>query len=364
MTLYPGSSPWVAVLGQQAALKDQARSRVHTLLFSAPGPFSTGAPSPPTNVVFDEADKDFGGTPAADLADWGPLDMDALLREVEMSLIKRCRGFDRGCGRAGSTWAAEELRLLERADVRLVQVVCRMAGFVGTCTFGAHLSTAILNFPLLAGQSAGRYTKETFRHVTCPVDEETGMGRRGLVGAYLRVVLRAVVAKTELPAMEMVIKIAASRPGSGELTDEYKAWLRSFATDEAIGAAQMEFLERRAKSQRLRRDKRVDPGSEELRYHFLNGVDRAGVVTLALIETIGSLKLPVAIKEALPEDLVKMGWSYDVRPDGSVRYWRRELKAARQGNMVREGVFKVTMDGKVLELLGANPREAALKPRH
>ncbi|KAK4446020.1 hypothetical protein QBC34DRAFT_412235 [Podospora aff. communis PSN243] len=391
-------SPWIAALNQQAAhnTNPQTRATVVRLLFSSPDALypsnSTNAAIKGINqeykaackevaamdaardkyiaiVVFDEVDKDFGGSsPGADPSSWdASADMDTLLREVEMALIKRCRAFDRGSSgpnmETPCAWTAAELDSPERVDIRLLAILHRMIAHLATSAFYSQISRAKGWMPWLEGRSLSRVVKETYRHVICPADEETGPGRKKLADAYFKAFVRAVVAATKPTEQssikfiaEMGSKIRGSRSAQGNLSDEYKEWLRSFTTDEAIVAAQVEFLQRRAKSRRLREDRRVVSQSPELRYHFLNGVDRPGAVTLALVQTneSGSLRLPVAIKEVLPEDLAAMGWVCDVRPDGSVSYWRRGVGRASKDGISREGIFKFGMHGEVIELLSAS----------
>ncbi|KAK0646918.1 hypothetical protein B0T16DRAFT_414455 [Cercophora newfieldiana] len=396
----PESRPWTAALDQQAAHNSNS-VKAANLLFSSPGPFSPSisisAMNPATkgiaekfkadcdeitamdaerdkyiaSVVFDEVDKDFYGVVGVDRSAWNAsADFDALLREVEMALLKRCRVFDRGS--PSCPWTAAELDSPDRVDIRLAQMLQRMVMHLATVSFTGQMHRAQVQLPWLKGQSMSREIKETFRHVVCPVDEETGPGRNRLVSAYFKALLRVVVAATKptKPAskkllVETVSQIRRSRSTTGELSNEYKDWLRSLTTDEAIAAAQIEFLERRAKSCRLRLDKRVVSKSSELQYQFLSGVDRPGTATLALIQTSesGSSRLPVAIKEVAPEDLAKMGWVCDVRPDGSVLYWRRGISSACRGGMVRRGIFKLGMHGEVLELLSASPIELPLPRR-
>lgn len=381
------SSPWKAHLQRHADHQRDSGARVRSLLGSAQSPQQqVSAPSSNEDtvwvalcnevatedaalqkylgeVVFDEIDKEYCGRrePVVSASSWNSDNMDEVLREVEMALVKRCRRFDRS---GKQIWSRQEVESAERVDVRLTQMVLRMMYYPRSREFSSDLNEAMTRDHSLAARSPSRQLAETIKRVSCPVDPETSPAKKLLVHAYLRVIIAAVAAcvkntpdSTSLKTL--IHNITQSRLGtSGALSPQYKDWLRLSTTDEHIAACQLEWLARREKSHRLRGGKYWATRNGNIRYEFLESIDRPGVVTLAVINRIEggappAIDILVAIKEVLPDDLPRMGWRCDVRPDGSVGHWRRERRRAVVGGKVQEGIFKVAMGGEVLSLLHA-----------
>ncbi|KAF5640487.1 hypothetical protein F52700_3638 [Fusarium sp. NRRL 52700] len=259
-----------------------------------------------------------------------------ILGEVELGFIRRCAAFDR-CSNACDK---DEIQHPESTEHRVAAIMIRMWRYVQPLKVDSGVSN----------QASVAAIHPAFLRLMdrCPENETIPEQMRPLVSRYLEFLAHVVVGSDDRQFQKHLASFKnpeRDHPFSREKMCEY---LGQNLMLDFLG----EWKARQIQSDRLR-----DYIGRRSKVRLFEGIDRPGVVTLALFDTNVACEDLMAIKEVSPLTLHYLGWhcQVSVGEDGttSSRYCRWEIHEAEVDGQGLAAAFLVGMDGEILGLLAS-----------
>ncbi|PNP82235.1 hypothetical protein FNYG_04424 [Fusarium nygamai] len=259
-----------------------------------------------------------------------------ILGEVELGFIRRCAPFDR-CSNA---WDKDEIQHPESTEHRVAAIMIRMRRYVQARKVDPRASSRA---SVAADHPAFLRLMDR-----CPENETIPKQMRPLVSRYLEFIACIVVGSDDGQFQKHLASFRNPERDHHFSRERMCGYLGYDLMLDFLG----EWQARQLQSDRLR-----DYIGRRSKVHLFEGIDRPGVVTLALFDTNVACEDLMAIKEVSPLTLNYLGWhcQVSVGEDGttSSRYCRWEGHQAEVDGQGLEAAFLVGMDGEILGLLAS-----------